>query len=134
MYGRVHPGAIVGGWCHKKTREHRKGVMSLLDRIIYAAHCRGTHHKLAMDGLRLMIGPNADLWKNLFLAHHEHYLSGSKEPDEAFKDFVNHVLHVDQGPWGGAIKSADAWYYNTLRSLQNGDFDHAARAAGILSH
>jgi hypothetical protein len=108
--------------------------MNLLFRVIYAAHCRGTHHKLAMDGLRLMTGPEADLWRGLFLAHHEMYLSGSKEPDDEFKDFVNHVLHVEQNHWGGAIRAADRWYYNTVRSLQNGDWDHAARAAGVLSH
>jgi hypothetical protein len=108
--------------------------MNLLFRVIYAAHCRGTHHKLAMDGLRLMAGGEADSWRRLFLAHHEMYLLGSKEPDDEFKDFVNHVLHVEQNRWGGAPKAAERWYYNTVRSLQNGDWDHAARAAGVLSH
>ncbi len=108
--------------------------MNLLFRVIYAAHCRGTHHKLAMDGLRLMAGAEADSWRRLFLAHHEMYLLGSKEPDDEFKDFVNHVLHVEQNQWGGAPKAAQRWYYNTIRSLQNGDWDHAARAAGVLSH
>ena len=28
--------------------------MSLLFRVIYAAHCRSTHHKLAMDALNFL--------------------------------------------------------------------------------
>ncbi|MBY0587526.1 DUF4332 domain-containing protein [bacterium] len=108
--------------------------MNLLFRVIYSAHCRGTHHKLAMDGLRQIVCPDVDRWQHLFLAHHAMFLAGAKEPDVVFKDFVNHVLHVEQNNWGGAPKAAEKWFYNTVRSLQNGDWDHAARAAGILSH
>jgi hypothetical protein len=67
--------------------------MSLLFRIVYAAHANGTHHKLALDALRHLERPDADAWHRVFLKYAELYLAGSKAPDTEFKDFKNHVLH-----------------------------------------
>ena len=41
--------------------------MNLLFRIVYAAHANGTHHKLALDALSIVQGPDAKRWQNLFL-------------------------------------------------------------------
>ena len=77
--------------------------MSLLFRIVYAAHATGTHHKLALDALRSLDSADAEGWRRLFLKHAEIYMQGSKAPDNEFKDFKNHVLHVRDNYWGGAL-------------------------------
>jgi hypothetical protein len=48
--------------------------------------------------------PRSD-WRNLLLHYHAEYLGGAKAPDEVFKDFKNHVLHVREKEWGGAIEA-----------------------------
>ena len=82
--------------------------MNLLFRIVYAAHARGTHHKLALDALRNLNCPDHDLWQRLFLAHAKLYLEGSKAPDEDFRDFKNHVLHTRDGFWGARLRRREA--------------------------
>ncbi len=108
--------------------------MSLLFRIIYAAHANGTHHKLALDALNAMQGPSADAWRNVFLKHVEKFLEGSKAPDNTFKDFKNHVLHVGETYWGGAPEKVSEWYQTTVSALQASRWEDAAYAAGVLSH
>ena len=112
--------------------------MSLLYRILYAAHANGTHHKLALHGLRLMQGAEAEAWRRLFLSEAEALLEGSKAPDKVFKDFQNHCLHVSEDPakpdWGGATRAAEEWYGETVKALARGDWSEAAYAAGVLSH
>ena len=108
--------------------------MSLLFRIIYAAHANGTHHKLALDALNAMQGPNADAWRKVFLKHAGKFLEGSKAPDTTFKDFKNHVLHVGENYWGGAPEKVTEWYQTTVAALQAGQWEDAAYAAGVLSH
>lgn len=108
--------------------------MSLLFRVLFAAGCRNTHHRLALDALRHLRDPRAETWRNLFLEHHDAYLKGSKAPDDQFKDFQNHVLHVRDNYWGGAIKTAQLWYKMTLNSLRNQDWRDVAYSAGVLSH
>ncbi len=108
--------------------------MSLLYRIVYAAHANGTHHKLALDALQRLDSPQAERWQNLFLKHAEVYLEGSKAPDKQFKDFKNHVLHVRDGYWGGAPEKAEAWYGRLLEALRGQAWSDAAYAAGVLSH
>ncbi|MDB5386068.1 MAG: hypothetical protein JWM11_1714, partial [Planctomycetaceae bacterium] len=108
--------------------------MSLLWRLIFTSRCTSTHHKLPMDSLRFLRGPMADVWCNLFLANHEQYLIGSKAPDDTFKDFKNHVLHVEQGFWGGATLTARAWYQKTVTALSQGSWPDAIYNAGVLSH
>jgi hypothetical protein len=108
--------------------------MSLLFRIVYAAHAAGTHHKLALDALRHLACPEYEYWQRLFLKHAERYIEGSKAPDNEFKDFKNHVLHVRDGYWGGALDKADEWYANLCDALTREDWSEAAWSAGVLSH
>jgi predicted flap endonuclease-1-like 5' DNA nuclease len=108
--------------------------MTLLFHILYAAHTRNTHHKLALDALRRLACMDADLWQNLFLVHGKLYLEGSKAPDNEFKDFRNHVLHTRDGYWGGAPDKARSWYQHTVDALAKQDWPTAAYCAGVLSH
>jgi predicted flap endonuclease-1-like 5' DNA nuclease len=108
--------------------------MSLLSRIVYATHANGTHHKLALDALEAMARDDRDDWTRLFLKHVGRYLEGSKAPDVTFKDFKNHVLHVSDNYWGGAIEKVQEWYDRTLFELKNGNWAEAVYSAGVLSH
>jgi hypothetical protein len=108
--------------------------MSLLLNVIYAAHARGTHHKLALDALRHVDGADASRWINLILSHHSAYLTGSKAPDDDFRDFRNHVLHVHENFWGGAVDSVHHWYGQLIDHLRGEEWKDAAYAAGVLSH
>lgn len=108
--------------------------MSLLFRIVYAAHATGTHHKLALDALRHLTSPDTERWQRLFLKHAELYTQGSKAPDNEFKDFKNHVLHVRDGYWGGAPDKAEKWYGELVDMLARGDWEQAVWSAGVLSH
>lgn len=108
--------------------------MSALFRIVYAAHANGTHHKLALDGLRAMTRSDAEAWTKVFLKHVEKFLEGSKAPDNSFKDFKNHVLHVGEKYWGGAPDKVEEWYGKTVAALQARDWELAAYSAGVLSH
>jgi len=108
--------------------------MNTLFRVLYAAHARGTHHKLALDGLRHLSGPQADDWRCVFLKHAELLLVGSKAPDDSFKDFKNHVLHPRDNFWGGAPPKVRNWYSHLVTALRQGDWSTAAYAAGVMSH
>lgn len=108
--------------------------MSLLFRIVYAAHATGTHHKLALDALRHLACPEYEYWQRLFLKHAERYMEGSKAPDNEFKDFKNHVLHVRDGYWGGALGKAEEWYGTLRGALGREDWSEAVWSAGVLSH
>ena len=108
--------------------------MSVMFNVIFVSRCSSTHHKLAMDALRHVRGDDADRWRDLFLKHHPSYLEGSKAPDDRFKDFKNHVLHVGEGEWGGAIKAVQTWYDRFVNSLREQDWEEAVFAAGVLSH
>jgi hypothetical protein len=108
--------------------------MHLLFRVVFAAACKSTHHKLALDALRYLRGPDATHWQKLFLKHYERYLTGSKAPDTQFKDFRNHVLHVRDNYWGGAPRTARKWYRCLIDDLRAHDWGEAAFSAGVLSH
>ncbi len=108
--------------------------MGLLYRIIYAAHAKGTHHKLALDALAHLSGADAEGWRRLFLKHAETYMAGSKAPDDVFKDFKNHCLHPRDKFWGGAPATARQWYGKTVSALGEQKWADAVHSAGILSH
>jgi predicted flap endonuclease-1-like 5' DNA nuclease len=108
--------------------------MNLLFRVVYAAHATGTHHKLALDSLRFLAGPHAEKWRCLFLAHAALYMQGAKAPDDTFKDFCNHVLHVRDGYWGGAPDAVQRWYGQFVDALKGEQWSEAVYAAGVLSH
>ncbi len=108
--------------------------MTLLFNIVYAAHAKGTHHKLALDALRQLEGPDADAWRRIFLKHAALYMQGAKAPDDEFKDFKNHVLHPRDGYWGGAPDKVQNWYGHLVAALKGERWSEAVWAAGVLSH
>ncbi len=108
--------------------------MNLLFRILYAQKCTSTHHRLAMDALRYLRAPRSDDWCRLFLSEIEQYLDGAKVPDRRFRDFRNHVLHVQDGYWGGAVPAAELWYGRLVNCLKDGQWRRAVYCAGVLTH
>jgi hypothetical protein len=108
--------------------------MSAFASLVMATACRSNHHRIAIDALRLLEGEKAPAWRAVFLHHYGALLEGAKAPDDRFKDFKNHVLHVREGDWGGAPGAAREWYVRTVRALQAGDWKTAAYNAGVMSH
>lgn len=108
--------------------------MNLLELVIIAHRCRSTHHYIAFDALQLLQGKDAGDWKNLLLKHHTQLLKGAKAPDTTFKDFQNHVLHVEDGEWGGARDAAMKWYGKAVEALREKKWSKAAYALGVLTH
>lgn len=108
--------------------------MTLLFRVLHAVHARGTHHKLALDALAGLGGPQADAWQRVFLKNVDKYLAGAKAPDDEFKDFTNHVLHPRDNWWGGAPHAARDWYEKLVDALRDGDWEAASYRAGVLTH
>ena len=108
--------------------------MSLMFRLTYAGHARGSHHKLALDALRRLRGPDSEAWRRLFLKHAETFTVASKVPDDQFKDFKNHVLHPRDGYWGGAPLACRKWYDELVNALRAEAWEEAVHAAGVLSH
>ncbi len=108
--------------------------MSLLYNVVFATKCTSNHHRLALDALRWLEGDNAQRWGDLFLHHHQAYLDGAKAPDAVFKDFKNHVLHVKDNYWGGAVEAAEEWYRRTVRAFSAKDWKLGVYSAGVMSH
>ncbi len=108
--------------------------MSLLFSVLFAYKCKNTHHKLALDALRYLEIQDAEKWSDLFLTRIDQYLDGSKAPDDKFKDFQNHVLHVRDHEWGGAIKTAQIWYEKSVTAFRQKDWSQGVYSAGVLSH
>lgn len=108
--------------------------MERLITILRAAHCRSTHHFFAVDALPYVRTHRGRKLCNVLLKHHARYLVGAKDPDKRFRDFRNHVLHVEDGYWGGAPKLATRWYEQLIECLDQGRWDDAAYTAGVLSH
>lgn len=108
--------------------------MSLLYSVVFASRCTSTHHRLAVDALRFLRSDDAEAWRTLFLHHHVDYLKGAKAPDDQFKDFKNHVLHVRDNEWGGAPEACEEWKKRTVRALRDKDWAQAAWSAGVMSH
>jgi predicted flap endonuclease-1-like 5' DNA nuclease len=108
--------------------------MSLLYAVVFASRCRSNHHRLAVEALLHLRSPEAEDWRNLLLHHHADYLAGAKAPDDEFKDFKNHVLHVRDGNWGGAVEACQEWHRRTVSALSAKDWKQAAWCAGVMSH
>ena len=108
--------------------------MNLLELVIIAHRCRSTHHFIAFDALQLLKGKDAGDWKNLLLKHHTQLLKGAKAPDAEFRDFQNHVLHVQDGEWGGSRDAAMEWYGKAVEALREKKWSKAAYALGVLTH
>ncbi|MDP3495575.1 MAG: DUF4332 domain-containing protein [Hyphomonadaceae bacterium] len=108
--------------------------MSACYRLVLDSVCRSNHHRIAVMALEHLQTQDAASWRDVFLKHRDAYLEGSKAPDEVFKDFRNHVLHVRDNNWGGAPGAAREWYRRTVRAMQAQDWKHAAYCAGVMSH
>ncbi len=108
--------------------------MNLLFRLVSASYASSTHHQLALDALLHLRGRQAVPWQRLFLKFYRDYLDGSKAPDKEFKDFRNHVLHVRDNHWGGAVAAAQQWYDKTVKALRRRRWRQATFSAGVLSH
>jgi len=108
--------------------------MSSLQTLLFAHRCTNTHQKIVLDSLRHLRCDHAENWQRLFLKHAESLLAGASAPDVKFKDFRNHVCHVREKCWGGAVESVDHWYKETVESLHAQQWKKAAFAAGVLSH
>jgi predicted flap endonuclease-1-like 5' DNA nuclease len=108
--------------------------MSLLFNLLLRGKATNTHHKVALHALSQLKRHDADEWQNVFLAEIDAYLRGAKAPDEEFRDFRNHVLHVRENGWGGAAEAADQWYQKTVQALSKRQWPEAVYNAGVLSH
>lgn len=108
--------------------------MTITLSLIFAAKAKSTHHKLALDALRHLRGPSSEKWRDTLLSYADNYLLGAKAPDDEFKDFKNHVLHVSDNFWGGAVGAAKNWYGHLLSELRAKNWSEAAYCAGVLSH
>lgn len=108
--------------------------MSLLFKVIFHSAARSTHHKLALDALRHLRLPDAQQWMDVFLRFNRSYLEGAKAPDTEFKDFKNHVLHVQEGYWGGAVAATQKWYDKALAAFKTHDWEDAVYSIGVMSH
>ncbi len=102
--------------------------------ILRAAHCRSTHHFFAIDALERIGTQRGKRLADLLLKYYARYLKGSKDPDDSFKDFQNHVIHVSQNNWGGAPRQCQQWLDKSLQHLRSGEWSEAAYACGVLSH
>lgn len=102
--------------------------------ILRAAHCRSTHHYFALDALPEVVSPEGGRLASMLLAHFPVYLQGAKDPDNLFRDFENHVIHVSDGYWGGAAKTAEKWRLQAHNQLQSKKWKEAAYSIGVLSH
>ncbi len=87
-----------------------------------------------MDSLRYVRAGEFEDWSRLFLSEIQVYMDGAKAPDKKFKDFRNHVLHVSDNFWGGAVSTAEQWYARLIEQLKAKDWQRAVYCAGVLSH
>lgn len=108
--------------------------MNTIVAILRAVHCKSTHHYFAIDALDEVNTNRGKLLADLLLANYADYLKGAKDPDNVFKDFENHVLHVCDGYWGGAAKTAEKWLDRCLKLLSANEWKESAYAIGVLSH
>ncbi len=108
--------------------------MDRLISILRAAHCRSTHQFFVVDAIPLVATDSGRRLGSQLLRHHQAYLRGAKAPDKEFRDFRNHVLHVDDKHWGGAPKLAQEWYANFVRKIRQQRWKEAAYCGGVLSH
>lgn len=96
--------------------------MNLLFRVLFAAHCRSTHHKLALDALRHLECPRAERWRSLFLKHYAVYFCRSQGSG-----------HEVQGlPKPCAARRAELLGRNSTGSTQVVRADRRCSAAALL--
>jgi hypothetical protein len=87
-----------------------------------------------LDALPLLQTAAAKRLGDLLLKYHDEYLTGAKAPDNEFRDFQNHVVHVSDKYWGGAPSKCHEWLDRARCYLDLGQWSNAAYACGVLSH
>ncbi|MCC9600890.1 hypothetical protein LOC67_09955 [Stieleria sp. JC731] len=108
--------------------------MDQLCRILRRNHCRSNHHRFAIDALSHVETDAGKRLRSWLLRYYPRYLQGAVDPDERFRDYHNHVLHIHDGSWGGAVRVAHQWYHRLKKHLRREEFSDAAHAAGVLGH
>ena len=103
--------------------------MDRLHSLVRSAHAIGTHQRLVVDALPHVKSAAGHRLVRWLLYHHRSMLRGAVDPDERFRDFHNHILHVADGYWGGAPRVAHQWYGRLVTHLIAERFDRAAHAA-----
>ena len=93
-----------------------------------------THHHFALDAIGYVDTEAGHRLGRWLLRYPVDYLRGSRDPDVRFRDYHNHVVHADDGFWGGAPRVAHVWYDRLLRRLGDRRYRDAAYAAGVLTH
>jgi len=116
-----------------RTRDEDRPMDRLIT-ILRAAHCRSTHQFFVLDALPLIKTNGGKRLAGQLLKHYRPYLVGAKAPDKEFRDFRNHVLHVQDNHWGGAAKTAQKWYDQLVISIRRANWSEVAYNAGVLSH
>jgi predicted flap endonuclease-1-like 5' DNA nuclease len=87
-----------------------------------------------LDALPLIKTDGGRRLGSQLLKHYRPYLAGAKAPDKEFRDFRNHVIHVQDNHWGGAATTAQKWYDQLVRSIRRSNWSEVAYDAGVLSH
>ena len=108
--------------------------MSLLYAVVFATRCRSNHHRLAVDALRHLDRRRPTIGATCCCTITTNISPAPRRPTTVFKDFKNHVLHVRDNDWGGAIEACEEWYRRTVRALVAKDWKQAAWSAGVMSH
>lgn len=108
--------------------------MDRLITILRAAHCRSTHQFFVLDALPMIKTNGGKRLAGQLLKQYRPYLTGCKAPDREFRDFRNHVIHVQDNHWGGAAKTAQKWYDQLVISIRRANWSEVAYNAGVLSH
>ena len=95
---------------------------------------RWTHEKFLIDALLRAQGDAARRMKCLVLHRHRAAFAGCRDPDRRFRDFHNHVIHVDDGFWGGAPRLATKWFHHAVDAFANRSHALGSYAIGVLTH
>ena len=97
--------------------------MSLLFRVIYAAHASSTHHKLALDALEHLDCPYASRWRDVFLNNREAVL-------EMLQRFTEDLTALQRAIRWGEGETLEAHFRKTreirrgiVEAKQAGNFD-----------
>ncbi len=104
--------------------------MDFIIKVLIAAKASSNHHKIPLDVLDHLDKP----WRDMFLKYWKKYLEGARAPDKTFHDFKNHVLHVRENYWGGAISAANLWYGKFVNNLRDSNWKEAAYSCGVMTH
>lgn len=108
--------------------------MKRLHAVLRRVHAISTHQRFAVDALSRVRSDAGRRLVEWLIYHHRDYMRGAIDPDIRFRDFHNHILHVQDGYWGGGPRVAHQWYDRLQGYLREERFREAAHATGVLSH